>query len=278
MKNILLPTDFSDNSLNAIDYAMHFFQNWSCTFYVLNVQKPSEYITDDFMGSPLSSSVYQTIAQDNKTKLKNLIKKYKTEYKSETYTFKSLFDFDNLTEAINQILETISIDLIIMGTNGATGAREVIFGSNTLHLIRNSKVPVLAIPEDYKFKGIFNILFSTVNCVDFNFNAIKPLHEILNIHQSVLKVLDITDDAISKESKANKQTCISNLFPDTEYEFYHINGIPRAMAINAATQLLDIDFHALFVEAETFVERFIFESETAKISYGTQVPLLLLQR
>jgi len=57
MKSILLPTDFSENSKNAIEYAMRLFENEQCTFYVLHVQKASHYATDDLMAAPANTSI-----------------------------------------------------------------------------------------------------------------------------------------------------------------------------------------------------------------------------
>jgi len=75
MKNILLPTDFSENSLNAIDYAMHFFENWECDFYILNVQKVSEYISADLVAGSQTDTIYDSIASDNKKLINQLVKK-----------------------------------------------------------------------------------------------------------------------------------------------------------------------------------------------------------
>jgi len=62
MKNILLPSDFSKNSKNAIQYAMKFFENEECHFYILNIQKSSEYITADLVAGSQSDSVYDSVA------------------------------------------------------------------------------------------------------------------------------------------------------------------------------------------------------------------------
>ena len=66
MKNILLPTDFSDNSKNAIQYAMEFFKNERCTFYILNVQKASSYTTDNLMVAPENTTIHQSVISDAK--------------------------------------------------------------------------------------------------------------------------------------------------------------------------------------------------------------------
>lgn len=39
MKKILIPTDFSNNALNAINYAAHLFKDQECAFYLLNAYK-----------------------------------------------------------------------------------------------------------------------------------------------------------------------------------------------------------------------------------------------
>ena len=43
MKKILLPTDFSENALNAIHYALHLFKDESCAFFILNTYTPMIY-------------------------------------------------------------------------------------------------------------------------------------------------------------------------------------------------------------------------------------------
>ena len=51
MKNILLPTDFSENSWNAIIYALHFFEKSICNFYLLHVNRLNNIITNDSVSS-----------------------------------------------------------------------------------------------------------------------------------------------------------------------------------------------------------------------------------
>ena len=66
MKNILLPTDFSKNSINAIGYALEFLKDQKCQFYILNVQKASSFITDDMMVVNSSTTIYKTLINSKK--------------------------------------------------------------------------------------------------------------------------------------------------------------------------------------------------------------------
>ncbi len=113
MKNILLPTDFSDNSRNAIAYAMGFFKDELCTFYILNVQKASSYTTDDLMAAPANTSIHQSVIRDAKKKLDILVDDLKSLNTEEKYTYYSITDYDIFTDAINQTVKSKNVDLII---------------------------------------------------------------------------------------------------------------------------------------------------------------------
>lgn len=277
MKNILLPTDFSENSMNAIEYAMHFFENWECNFYILNVQKLSEYISGDLVAGSKTDTVFDSIATDNKKLIHKLVKKLSKQYKSQPYTFHGLFDYDDFVSAIAQAVQFHAIDLIIMGTNGATGAKEVILGSNTLHVLRNLDCPTLTVPEQYRYTSVKRALFSTQRCEDSSFRGIKIFKEMLTMHQCELNVLELDDDATNMSKRVDNE-CIQSLFPEQPYTYFYLNTIPGLIAVNTATQLLKVDLHATFIEKETFLERLLFGSEASKLAYGTLIPLLFLHR
>lgn len=275
MKNILLPTDFSPNSLQAIDYALQFCKGHTCSFYVLHVQKSSDYITDDLMSSAPNETVFESIARDNKKKIDLVVKQLKDKYPSQDYTFYSLFDFDDLVSAIEQAVQLYAIDLIVMGTNGATGAEEVIFGSNTLRVIREIDCPTLTVPDHYTYRGINTILFSIRPNTTETFKSMKLFRELLKMHSCQLKVLELYDDPTQLFLK-EEDASIKNLFPEHPYSYYSLFAFPGVTAVTTATQLLKADLHAVFVEKETFLERFLVGSDTSNLVYKTLVPLLFL--
>jgi len=278
MKNILLPTDFSENSLNAIDYALEFFKGTACNFHVLNVQKSSDFLSADLVAAAPEASVYEAIAGDNKTKIKELIETCKLQFTHENYTYTPIFDFDNLVNAIKENLIAHKIDLIIMGTNGTTDAREILFGSNTIRVIRNIKCPVFVIPEDFQFSNIENVLFSTFRSEDFNSAGIKIFMEIIHRLHPKVTVMELNNNPITTDYKKDDNR-VKKVFKEIDYKFSIVNRIPAAMAISTVTQLLHIDIHAMFLdEEESFLERFIFGSERTKMSYASKVPLLIMHK
>ena len=277
MKNILLPTDFSENSLNAIEYALEFFKNWECEFYVLNVQKPSEYITDDIMTASPSESIHSAIAGDNKSKLQQLVNDLNKKYASTPFKINMLFDFDNLSEAINQIIQNHSIELIVMGTNGATNAREVVFGSNTIQVIRNVNCPILAIPQDYRFKGNNKTLLCIPKEIALLDTILTPFKDLMQVHNSELHIIEFDDDVLAV-SEGQENSELKKSFNDYPFEYYCLNEQIEWSVINTATQLLKTDLNAVFIEKKSFFERLILGTETPKITYRTKVPVLFLKK
>ncbi len=269
MKRILLPTDFSENSINAIDYAMSLFENQSCDFIFLNVQKPSEYITDDIYTASPDYSIYEAIANDNKKKLKDLKEGYAKKYESQPFYFEEQFDFDNFTDAIQQLVAAKNIELIIMGTNGATNASEVLFGSNTLQVIRQVRCPILAIPKGFQFKGLSSILFTLREQDHFHPNALAPLGELVRDHNVSLEVLQLDTHNKLLPNKVLEKFSMVN--------YHSITGVPSPEAISSYEQLLPIDIHAIFIRPKSFFERIFSGSDTSKITYQSRVPLLVLK-
>lgn len=273
MKNILLPTDFSENSKNAIRFAMRFFEGETCTFHILNSQKPSGYITADVLYGAPGTSIYEGILNDNKMELEKMVRFCESISEKENFTFVPKIDFDNIVDAVNQAVALYNIELIIMGSNGATGAAEVIFGSNTLKIIRKVDCPIIVVPEGYVFEKIHSVLLSVNYQYDVTGEALEVLLKIVRKHKATLKILEIEEDKIEIVPQKN---LFKELFKNIAIERYCIKNLPYPMAINAFEQLIPIQLHAMVVERKSFLDRFIFGSDTSKISYGSLVPLLVL--
>ncbi|KAA3621454.1 MAG: universal stress protein, partial [Flavobacterium sp.] len=214
---------------------------------------------------------------DNTAKLEALAAKYRDKFQQEKFTFETIFDFDVFIDAIAQTVSAKNIDLIIMGTNGATGAKEVIFGSNTLQVIRNIGCPVLAIPEDFEYKPLQKVLLSVHNNQIPSRTAMAPLVQLFGMHEFEFHILGIYESGCTKDEEKELQNKITNLLPGTSPLYHKIENIPASMAIQSFTQLEGVDMHAVHIIEQSFLDRFLRGSDDSKLSYGTEVPLLVLK-
>ncbi len=275
MKNVLLLTDFSDNAQNAMAYAMEFFMGGSYNFFLLNVHKVSKYTTGDLMAATSKDSVYDAIIKDPKIGLTTLIKKLDTAYANEDYFFEAICDYDPFISAVNQTVKLKDIDLIVMGSNGVTGAKEVVFGSNTINVIRNVECPVLVIPQNYKFKALNSIVFATNTDEKFNRKSLSPLMYVISKFNSELNILALEKDSNSDFSK-EKKVKMHDFFKGINHSFYSIENVAIDIAIDSFVQIKQVDLTATIITKESFFKRLISGSTTDEITYNSRVPLLIM--
>lgn len=274
MKNILLLTDFSDTSKNAIRYALELFENEPCTFYVLYVQDATAYTTDDVV-SDSSTSLYDSLILKNRVKLANYVSDLKSEFNIENFNFKTIVDFDSLIAAIHQSIKTKEIDLIVMGSNGTTGAKEVVFGSNTLKVIRNVECTTLIIPQDFAYVKPNEILLALDPSDRLNGKAIIDFFKFLEDHSSKLHVLRVNSEkGEHPPSDADKED-LRRYITDDNYLYNLVENIPMEHAVETYLQTNAIDMLSLIVQKESFLERLFGCSPTTEINKHLRLPLLI---
>ena len=274
MKNILLLTDFSKNSINALHYALQIFEDSSSNFFLLNVQSPSSFGTNDLMLAG-NESLYDSIVKDTKGKLDKLVLKLKAEFKNKSYNITPLVDYDVLTDAINQVKKSNDIDLVVMGTNGVTGASEVVFGSNTINVIRKVDCPILVIPKGFKYrtpKGILLPLDLSDSLSGKAFNNVLNFARRFSEKIHLLRIKPKNED--SKKQK-NDIKNIDSFISDISHEYHVISDVPIEYAVDCYTQTHSIDLTTLLVQKESLFERFFIGSPTTQISNNIRVPLLI---
>ena len=275
MKNILIPTDFSPASKNAIQYALRLFHDSSCTFHLLSVYKAWKYTSGDLMKASADESIYDILITESKTKLEQLIAKMENSCAGEDYTFKAISNYDVFTDAINKLIEAEFIDLIIMGTDGASGAQEKIFGSHTLRVIRNVNSPLLVIPINVKFRTLRKLLLSLDYSIDLEKATIQPLLDLFGNHSFSLEILDNIEPETPDEELRQKEMELKKAFEVYNPTFHKVSEVPFPEAISTFVQSMNIDMNILPVRKEEFLER-IFGSKLAKIIYTTEIPLFIL--
>ncbi|NNF81705.1 MAG: universal stress protein, partial [Flavobacteriaceae bacterium] len=147
-KRILLPTDFSENAWNAIDYAVNLFKDEDCIFYLLNTYTPVIYHVEYVLVNPAQFGMGDPIRENSERCLHSIRDRILKENKNPRHKIECISAFNTLIPEILEVVNQKSIDLVVMGTKGATGTKEVLFGSNTVHVFKGVNCPVMAIPDD----------------------------------------------------------------------------------------------------------------------------------
>lgn len=277
MKAILLPTDFSKNSMNAIHYAMNLFENESCEFYILNVQTVSSFISDDLMTMSTSASVYQTILGTAKKSIKNLINSIEAQYNNEKHKFHSIVDYDNFVDAVNQVCDSKEIDLIVMGTKGATGAQKVIFGSNAVHIMQRCETPVLAIPDNCNFTNVDRIVFTSNYSTFYDRNDLKPLLDMTNRFNSKIDVLHLIDKEPLTENQENIKDLLELSFSNINCEFIELESGDIFKTTHNYILQNDIKMLCMMSKKHSFFERLLARHLVETFAFKIDIPFLVMK-
>ncbi len=277
MKNILIPTDFSENSWNAIVYALSFFKEIDCNFYILHVSPFEELMN--------SESYYQAKADievksgilsvtDQLQLLLIRINKLPQNTKHHFFTIqKSIF----FVEAIRKQIEEKKIDYIVMGTKGASGLKEVVVGSNTGDVITKVKCPVLVIPENAKYRVPKEIAFPTDFNMYYKSRVLDAISEILSMNDAALRVLHIAkkERELTDIQKKNKDF-LDDFLHELEHSFHFLSNQSIEVAVQSFSESRNIDMITMVAKNLNFFQRILFKPIVEEISYHTEIPFLVL--
>lgn len=277
MKNILIPTDFSENAWNAIIYGLELFNKTSCTFYIINVHPIAAYSGGEPAMYISSEILEESILKENKEKMNNLIKRVEHLPINTRHTFKTEVSYGFFTDHIKKEVNNKDIDLIIMGTKGATGLKAVSMGSNTGDVITKVPCAVLAVPEDAKYSRPKEIGFPTDLQLGYNWKVMQNVKELVIAHKSAIRFLYVSSnqERFSEQQQKNRQF-LEDYFTDTEFSFHILTGKKLDETIQNFIECRDLDMIVMVAKHLNFVERILFRPTVEKVSYHTKIPFLVL--
>ncbi|TJY35808.1 universal stress protein [Pontimicrobium aquaticum] len=277
LKSILLPTDFSNNSINAINYAVELLKDEVCEFYVINIQKASSFVSDDLMTMTSSATIYHTLIDIAKKSIKNIIDDVKETYNNNLHQFYSIVDYDNFVDGINQACESRNIDLIIMGTKGASGAEKVLFGSNTARVMQRCNTPVLAIPDGCKFKGVDKIAFTSNYLIKYSNKDLKSLYDISSLYKSSIDIIHVTNNGDLTSSQENNRAFLDAYFSNLKHEFIDLEKADIFKAIQDYIKEKNIKILAMTSRHHSFLERLFTRHLVEAFAFNIDIPFLVME-
>ena len=155
MKKILLPTDFSDQAEYALRVAATLAKKTDATIYLMHMlELPSHFLSGDTNLNVPEQLLFMKIAHERfeKTMDQDFMKGINVEI-----TVEKDKAFDGITQAIRQH----DIDLVVMGSSGTSGIKEMFIGSNTEKVVRTADAPVLVIKNAIDDFNVANFVFAS---------------------------------------------------------------------------------------------------------------------
>lgn len=272
-KNILLPTDFSDNAWSAAVYALKLYADETCTFYFLHsiVMK---------MSSPasLSNKLLGIMKENAMIELLELKEMAETSNTNPNHNFEIILSSYDLQIAINTAVKKQQIDLVVMGKKGTTGAEEFLLGGNTVETIKKMRLcPILTVPENFDYVAPKQIAFPTDFNRFYDEKELKPLKDLAELNNAKIRIMHINVEphlnAVQEYNFIMLKTCLENY----EHSFHWMPDYDKKSdEINEFIKDLNIDALVMVNYKHSFIENIIKEPVIKKLGMHPLKPFFVI--
>ena len=278
MKKILLPTDFSQNALNAITYAIEMFREEKAVFTFLHAYK----IFDYYEGSKLSvepgEKSREKTEREVERQLKQLVEKVALKA-GKQHILKTSAHNLLLVDAINKELRTHQQDLIVIGTQGHTGEKEVIYGSNTINIMEEiEKCPVLAVPAHAEFKPPAEIVLANSFKVTLTPHDLDFLINLAHRFNSSIRILHIAEEGGLSRSQKYNRVQLQEKLEGIKHSFHFLEFLSVPMGIYSFLASRGSDMIAFINKKHTVVQNLLMQPLYKNLAHYARVPVLVLHQ
>lgn len=209
MNKILVPTDFSKESEYALKAAANFAKKYNSEIIALHMLDiPDTLLTKD------SSEEYPELLLFTK-----LAKKRFTDFLDKDYlkdvNVKEAIQHHRAFEGIIDSAKKEEADLIVMGSHGTSGVKEMFVGSNTEKVVRTSDIPVLVIKKDQENINPNKFVFAS-NFVDDCYESFKKARKFAEMLDTKINLLYINTPGPDFKSSEEIEKRVSSFLQEVE--------------------------------------------------------------
>ena len=276
MKTIFVPTDLSPNSYNALRYAIGLAKQVGGEKIVLFHHNPQIYTGDIPV---LYLDDLNRINEELKEHIEKEASKLLEDSKKATFIIEVQVSTEaGTTSAIHDHAKKAKADLIVMGTHGKTGLSRLVFGSVTAGVMESSNLPVLAIPEGYRFNEVAHISYaSSLHHFVKEFRLIK---DFLGKMAASISVVHMRYPHFDNKMIAHAEKVLVE-DKDTQTKLLIIETSPEIRLVDELVvhmRKTSPDWLVMFPEKRDWYDKIFLSSKTLELLTYFRRPLLVLHR
>lgn len=215
---------------------------------------------------------------DNALKeLKELKDLAETSNANANHEFEIILSSSDLEHAIGTSIKKHNIDLVVMGTKGATGAKGFLFGSNTVRIIKKIKhCPVLIVPDEFDFVEPKQIAFPT-DFSRFYGEELLPLQRLAKLFESKIRIVHINEEDKLTHIQDYNFEMLKSYLSNYSCSFHWMPDYgKKTQEINDFIDELNINILVMVNYKHSFIEGIIKEPVIKKIGFHPRIPLMVI--
>ncbi len=278
MQNILIPVDFSPCANHAIEFATESAKIFPLNITMLHSFENTGNMYSDYMG------VNKEFNQAKFKEANNSVAEIKKDIKNQQgIAVETIMSTEPLKESIIDTAAKKSIDCVIMGTCGASGLQQKLWGSKTASLIGKINLPILAVPIDYQWKKPQTILLAT-NHFEKDTATLHFILQVVAQYDATLHVIVFTEEGEDLASTIIEQSRQINSYENFLKDIYDAKAImaTHLYGDNFEATMQDyitnnhIDLMIMVNYRKSFSDKLFHPSMTKRMAYHTTIPLLII--
>jgi nucleotide-binding universal stress UspA family protein len=271
-KNILVPTDFSDTSLNAVKFALDLAEIMKADVFLLHVAEEQSFLSGLF-----SSDDFDKISSELWSKLNNVVDQLKDSFPNRIIPLLSKGDAH---EKIVEVSELIGSTYVVMGTAGADNLRKRLVGSNALRVVKESRIPVISIKGNVSNGHVKSIALPLDLTKETREKVNKAIEMARTFHAKidVFSILLTDDEEVVQKLRAQLNQvsnfianagvdCTANLHKGSE-------GVDKlGEAVIAFANEIKSDMIVIMTRQETNLTDFFIGSSAQQVIHESNLPV-----
>ena len=275
MKTLVVPTDFSSVSVNALNYAVDMAQAINAGLVLLHVYNVPVSFTEAPV-APVTSVSLEEVKRSSVERLEELKKNLVilTAGKIQIYSESRLGEPIEELEAICKSLDPMAV---IMGSHGTTGFERMIMGSTTLSAIKHIKCPVIVVPPGTTYNGIRRIGLA---CDFDNVVQSTPVEYIKNIVKEfgadlyVLNVQDKRDVEADAEEPMMDTVYLDAMLEDVKPNYIQLTGKNVVDSITSFAEKNNLDLVMVIPKKHRFIDSLFHKSQSRELITHAHIPIV----
>lgn len=264
MKKILVPTDFSDNAANALEYAISLAQIFKADIQLVH----SFYLSSK---SGMFISVQDRMRENATEDLRRIVIQNQMRL-PEGNTMDYRLVRDHAPEGIAYLAQQAQADLIVMGTKGASRAKGVLWGSVAAGVIAKTDRPLLTVPEGYTAKLPEKVVLA-VDTPDYkNEEVLRPLTEITRQLSASITTFHTSPLSTATEGSVSPGDYLTSISDEYHQAFdQNVKG-----SLMSYVNEHDANLLCMIRKEHGFIKDLVRRSHTRKAVFECPIPMLIL--
>lgn len=276
MNTILLPTDFSSTSKNAIAYAIQLAKSFDAKKIVLYhaFQIP---VTGDPIVPMVQMVDYESIKEANEENLQHLTAEVKASVAESGIAVASLCELNELPDGVADACTKYGADLVITGITEANKIEETLIGTNAISIAKQTTVPVIIVPDGAVYTPYKNVLFACDFKKIIETTPIDAIKQIVNNDRAKLLVLHVnhTDETYSTEME-HEIKMLNGLLEGMYPEYHFVDNTDFMQGINDFATAKNVDLIITIPKKHGFFEKIFKKSHVKMLAYHSHIPLMVV--